>query len=69
MRFNLRLHGQTKDGKACQADISVYAANAAELQTEAEKASANAVWEYSAPPHESVPEGSEITVENVETLR
>jgi hypothetical protein len=69
MRYNLRLHGKTKDGKACQADITVYASSSSELQEEAVKESANAAWHYSDPPLADVPEGSEITVEKVEALK
>src|SRR5262249_40547794 len=69
MRFNLRLHGQTKDGRACQADISVYADSATTLQDEAQKASENAAWHFTAAPQDWVPEGSDITVERLERLK
>lgn len=68
MRFNLRLHGLTGDGKSCRADISVYARSADDLQKQSQKASETAVWHYTDPPHDDIPEGSQISVERVEKL-
>jgi hypothetical protein len=68
MRFNLRLIGRTDDGKACRADITVYAQNAKHLQKQAKRGSENADWHFVDPPHEDVPDGSHIVVERVEKL-
>lgn len=65
MRFNLRLHG-TAGGKACRADVSVYAKSLGELQKQADDAARSAAWVFADPPHDPVPEGSHITVEHVE---
>jgi hypothetical protein len=69
MRFDLRLHGRTKDGKKCQADISVFANSKGQMERETIAASENAAW-HSLPPNEDwVPEGSTIIVEHVELLK
>ncbi len=68
MRFDLRLHGRTPDGKECRADISVYANSQKQLQDEAMKAAETAAWHGLDPKEEWVPEGSQITVEHVEML-
>jgi hypothetical protein len=69
MRFDLRLHGRTGDGRSCWADISVYASSAADLETHAMDASTNAAWFLRDAPGDVVPEGSAITVESVERLK
>lgn len=69
MRINLRLHGRTKDGQICRAEISIYPRDAADLQQEAQKASETAAWYFEAPPQDWVPDGSAITVERVEHLK
>lgn len=68
MRFDLRLHGRTADGKECRADVSVYANSQGQLETEAKKAAETAAWHGVDPKEEWVPEGSCITVEHVELL-
>ena len=68
MRFDLRLHGRTKDGKKCQADVSVYARSQKQLFKQADAASRQAAWMSAAPPFDPIPEGSEITVERVQKL-
>ena len=68
MRLDLRLHGRTAAGQKCQADISVYATGAKELQEQADIAARSAAWIAADPPHDPIPEGSHITVENVEQL-
>lgn len=68
MRLNLRLRGRTADGKACQADVAVYAKSAKEFQKQADHAAQSAAWEYTDPPHDPVPEGSHITIEHVEQI-
>ena len=68
MRYDLRLHGRTSDGKSCQADISVYAASQKQLLEESHKGAETAAWRYKDPPQEWVAEGSTIVVENVEML-
>jgi hypothetical protein len=66
MRFDLRLHGVTGEGKKCQADISVYANSGEQLQREAEEAATTAAWRSAEPGEEWIAEGSTITVEHVE---
>ena len=68
MRFDLRLHGVTGDGKKCQADVSVYANSQSQLLKEAHRAAEHATWRYVGGDEEWVPEGSAITVERVEPL-
>jgi len=68
MRFDLRLHGRTASGQECQADVSVYAASQRDLQEQALKAAETAAWLATAAPHDSIPEGSQITVERVEKI-
>jgi len=68
MRLNLRLHGHTASGQKCQADISVYASSQQKLMEEADNAARSAAWVATDPPHDPIPEGSEITVEHVEKL-
>lgn len=68
MRFNLRLHGRTKEGEKCRADVSVYAVSHKELQDQAHKAAEHAVWLANGPPHDPIPEGASITIENVERI-
>ncbi len=68
MRFNLRLHGRTASGQECQADVAVYANSQKQLMDEAQKASESPAWMAKAPPHDPVPEGSQITVEHVEQI-
>ena len=68
MRFNLRLHGRTVDGRECLADVSAYAVSSKDLQREAQKAAESAAW-YFADDSKTAPlEGSHITVEGVEEL-
>ena len=69
MRFDLRLHGRTADGRKCQADVSVYARSQKQLQKEAKRAAESAAWRHLDQGEEWVAEGSHITVENVELLR
>ncbi|MFO0968117.1 MAG: hypothetical protein U0793_21385 [Gemmataceae bacterium] len=68
MRFDLRLHGVTGDGKKCQADITIYAVGEKEMFNEVQKASERGPWRYAEGPEEWVAEGSAITVENLENL-
>lgn len=68
MRFDLRLHGRTADGVKCRADISAYARSKDELFKEADLAARAGPWLASDPPHDLIPEGSEITVEDVTDL-
>ena len=68
MRLNLRLRGRTPAGVECQADLSVYAKSAKELQEQAEIAARTAAWIASEAPYDPIPEGSEISVEHVEKL-
>ena len=70
MRFNLRLHGETGDGQKCWADISVYAHSQKQLLQEAHRASESAAWQLSAAGQPAdVPEGSHITVLNIEEIK
>jgi hypothetical protein len=68
MRFDLRLHGRTSTGQKCRADISVYASSQKDLQEQADIAAKTAAWEAAAPPHDPIPDGSQITIERVEKL-
>ena len=68
MRLDLRLRGRTATGQKCQADISVYASSQKELQEQADIAARSAAWLAANPPHDPIPEGSQITVENVEKI-
>jgi hypothetical protein len=68
MRLDLRLHGRTATGQKCQADISVYATSAKDLQKQADLAAQTAAWMTTEKPIEPIPEGSEITVEHVEQI-
>ena len=68
MRLDLRLKGRTAAGQKCQADVSVYAGSQKELMEQADKAARSAAWIATDPPHDPIPEGSEITVENVEKI-
>src|SRR5438552_3628002 len=68
MRFNLRLHGRTADGRECLADIPAYAVSSQELQREAQKAAESAAWYFADDGKSAPPEGSQITVERVEEL-
>jgi hypothetical protein len=68
MRFNLRLHGKTKNGVKCQADVSVYASSLRQLRKQADHAARSAAWLAEAPPYDPIPEGSHITVEHVEKI-
>jgi hypothetical protein len=69
MRFDLRLHGRTSDGKPCRADVSVYASSQGQLQQEAAKAAESAPWRGLDGQEDWIPEGAAITVERVELLR
>ena len=69
MRFNLRLHGRTADGRNCRAEITVYASSEKDLQREAKKASQSAAWYFTGNTREEPPDGSHITVESVERLK
>lgn len=68
MRFDLRLHGRTSDGKPCRCDVSVYANSQQQLQDEAKKAAETAAWHGLDAGQEWVAEGAHITVERVERL-
>lgn len=68
MRLNLRLHGKTASGQKCQADVSVYAKSQDDLMKQADAAARSAAWLATDPPHDPIPEGSEITVEHVEKI-
>ncbi len=68
MRLDLRLHGCTASGQKCQADVSVYASSQKELMEQADTAARSAAWIATDPPHDPIPEGSQITVENVEQI-
>jgi hypothetical protein len=68
MRFDLRLHGRTASGQHCQAEVSVYARSQRDLREQAARAAEQAAWLARDPPHEPIPEGSQITVEHVERI-
>jgi hypothetical protein len=68
MRLNLRLHGVTASGQKCQADISVYAGSEKEFKKQADLAARSAAWLAVDPPHDPIPEGSQITVEHDEKI-
>jgi hypothetical protein len=68
MRLNLRLHGVTASGQKCQADVSVYAGSEKDFMKQADLAARSAAWLATEPPHDPIPEGSQITVERVEKL-
>ena len=68
MRFDLRLHGHTSTGIKCVADISAYASSQKELKKQADFAAQKAAWLAADPPHDPIPEGSEIVIENVERI-
>ena len=66
MRFDLRLHGRTEDGKRCVADVSVYANSADSLKHEAHEAAKNAPWHIDDEAATWVRDNSTIVVERVE---
>lgn len=68
MRFDLRLHGRTEDGKRCMADVSVYANSADSLKYEAHEAAKNAPWHIDDEAATWVRDNSTIVVERVELL-
>ncbi len=68
MRLDLRLHGRTASGQKCQADVSVYASSQKELMKEADTAARSAAWVATDPPHDPIPEGSQIAIEHVEKI-
>ena len=68
MRLDLRLHGRTSAGQKCQADVSVYAGSHQDLMTEADTAARTAAWVATDPPHDPIPEGSQIAIEHVEKI-
>lgn len=68
MRYDLRLHGVTADGVKCRADISAYARTKDELFKEADAAGRLGPWTAIEPPYDLIPEGSQITVEDVTDL-
>jgi hypothetical protein len=68
MHFDLRLHGRTATGQECQAEISVDAESQQDLQEQAKRASEAAAWRAKDPPHQPIPEGSQIIVEHVERI-
>jgi hypothetical protein len=68
MRFDLRLHGRSADGRRCVADVSVYADSAESLKREAHEASTNAPWHTADEAATWVPDGSTIIVERVEMI-
>jgi hypothetical protein len=69
MRFDLRLFGRTASGQECQADVSVSAGREQEMQEQAARAAETAAWLAASPPHDPIPEGSQITVERVEAIK
>lgn len=69
MRFDLRLHGRTSDGKPCRADISVYANSQRQLQEEANRAAESAPWCGLDHDEDWIADGANITVEGVEALK
>ena len=68
MRFDLRLRGRTASGQRCQADVSVYADSQKELMAQADAAARKAAWLATDPPHDPIPEGSQITIESAEKV-
>jgi len=68
MRFDLRLHGRTADGRKCLADISAYAVSSKDLERQAQQAAESAAWYFADDSKNAPPEGSQITVERVEQL-
>lgn len=68
MRFDLRLHGTTAGGQKCEAEVSVYARSKKELMKEADLAARKAAWVTADPPHDPIPDGSQITIEHVEKI-
>jgi hypothetical protein len=68
VRLDLRLHGKTADGRKCQAEVSVYVKSKGELFKEADLAARTAAWAFTDPPHDPIPDGSQITVEHVEKI-
>jgi hypothetical protein len=46
----------------------VYANSQKDMQKQADHAARTAAWMVADPPHESIPEGSHIIIERVETL-
>lgn len=68
MRLDLRLHGRTASGQKCQADVSVYASSQKELMKEADTAARSAAWVATDPPHDPIPEGSQIAIEHLEKI-
>ena len=69
MRFDLRLHGRTEDGRRCIADVSVYADSAESLKDEAHQAATNAPWHTDDDAATWIPDNSTIIVERVELLK
>ena len=68
MRFDLRLRGRTASGQKCQADVSVYAKSEKQLKKQADHAARSAAWIATDPPHDPIPEGSQIIIERVEKI-
>ena len=68
MRFDLRLHGRTEDGRRCVADVSVYANSAESLKREAHEAAKNAPWQIDDVEATWVRDNSTIVVERIELL-
>lgn len=68
MRFDLRLHGRTGEGRRCVADVSVYANSSESLKQEAHEAATNAPWHTDDAAATWIPDNSTITVERVELL-
>jgi hypothetical protein len=68
VRLDLRLHGTTAGGQKCQAEVSVYVRSKSELMKEADLAARKAAWMAADPPHDLIPEGSQITIEHVEKI-
>jgi hypothetical protein len=68
MRFDLRLHGQTSDGRRCVAHVSVYADSLASLQQQAHQAGTTGPWYCDDDTATLIPDNSTIVVERVEQL-
>jgi hypothetical protein len=48
--------------------VSVYVRSKSELMKEADLAARKAAWMAADPPHDLIPEGSQITIEHVEKI-
>ncbi len=69
MRLDLRLHGKLDDGRKCSADVSVYVTDPSERFKAVDEAAKIAPWFVKEKGLPDVPEGANITLEEIENLK